>query len=434
MIFPLIALVTAFGGGQTATVSEPPRELYNYLQRSDDSFTYTVDRRTLDTRINMTSQTWQGIPWKHSIMLLQPPKSSAKGVAVLYITGDGPRPTDYVEMGMITAGTNLPVATLFNIPNQPIWDMKEDDLIAHTFERYLETKDESWPLLFPMTKAAIRAMDAVQAATKDTENPIERFVVAGASKRGWTTWFVGAAQDPRVIGIAPLVIDNLNVQAQMPHQLASWGKYSEQIEEYTRRGLQQKLDSPEGKVLARMVDPYHYRQNITVPTLIVNGANDPYWTVDALSKYYGDLKQPVWTSIVPNAGHELGNRVQAIETFGAFANTLARGDTMLRPEWELIEDASAGPNRILRARILPGVAQPHTVRVWTAESFNLDFRRSKWEVAGTRRIETPQPPLAPWLRVEIPADRNVAVLVDARFNIDGRSFTISRPVSVIKRR
>ena len=32
---------------------------------------------------------------------------------------------------------------------------------------------------------------------------VSKFVVAGASKRGWTTWTTGAV-DPRVVGIEPV--------------------------------------------------------------------------------------------------------------------------------------------------------------------------------------------------------------------------------------
>jgi PhoPQ-activated pathogenicity-related protein len=85
--------------------------------------------------------------------------------------------------------------------------------------------------LFPMTKAAVRAMDALQSV----DGGLRRFVVTGASKRGWTTWLTGAF-DERVAGIVPVVFDNLRFEAQLPHQLVTWGRYSERVGDYTGRG------------------------------------------------------------------------------------------------------------------------------------------------------------------------------------------------------
>ncbi|MEZ0326228.1 MAG: PhoPQ-activated protein PqaA family protein [Fimbriimonas sp.] len=428
MLISLIALAPA--------LLVAPRDFYDYLAKKDGAYRSEVTRSATETRIELTSQVWQGIPWKHTILLRQPKTLPKKGVAILYITGDGPRPGDLVEVPMIVGATGFPVAALFNVPNQPIWDLKEDDLIAHTFEKYLETNDPSWPLLFPMAKSAIKAMDAVQAATRYSENPITKFVVAGASKRGWTTWFVGASKDPRILGIAPLVIDNLNIPKQMPHQLANWGKYSEQIEEYTRRGLQAKLETKKGQELTRMIDPYYYLDAIKVPVMIVNGANDPYWSVDSLSLYWNDLPMPHWASIIPNAGHDMGTKVQAIEVVGAFAHSLAGEFEMPKLDWKLTE--LRAPNETHRTLLLQAVSKKHPIwqmRALTAVADNLDFRPVKWETAAEVKID-PVPTSvgsSPAIKFLIPRGKNVAVLAEARFKIGSRVFTLSRPVTVFKK-
>lgn len=428
VLLPILALL--FPSGQV------PQPFYDFLAKPDTSFAYTSKTSGAETTIDLTSQTWHGTVWKHQIILRQPSKLEYKGLAILYITGDGPKPADYSDLGLIVAGTGMPVASLFNIPNQPIEGLKEDDLIAHTFEKYLEDGDASWPLLFPMAKSAIRAMDAIVATTKDSANPITKFVVAGGSKRGWTTWFVGAAKDPRVIGIAPMVIDNLNVAKQMPHQLAEWGKYSEEIEEYTKRGLQAKLATPKGKVLGQLVDPYYYLPQITVPTLLVTGTNDPYWTADAMSLYWNDLKMPHWASIVPNAGHDLGNKIQAVAAAGALARSLAGEFKMPDVEMTITDKGITGGHRSLKVHATSKGLPFTGVRILTATADTPDFRLCKWtEAANSHGVVDGQIDHQMWTDMElaVPSDKDVAVLAEAHYEVGGRGFTLSAPVRVFKK-
>ena len=411
-----------------------PKEFVDFLRKPEPAFRVEIKLPTRGSeQLALTSQIWQGKPWHHTILFRQPEAIAAKGTAILLITGDGPREGDFSMLSLVTASTGMPTAMLFDIPNQPLYGMKEDDLIAHTFERYFETKDSSWPLLFPMAKSAIKAMDAIVAHTARTKNPIKKFVVTGASKRGWTTWFVGASGDNRVIGIAPMVYDNLKLNQQMKHQIDSWGDYSEQIQDYTRRGLQQKLESPEGRHLAEIVDPYSYRARIKVPTLIVNGANDPYWTVDALSQYWNDLTQPHWCSIVPNAGHSLGTGLQAVGAVGAFARSLAGAFKMpnLSATFEQLPSRSAGlgDSRVVRTAVDFGVANPVNVTVWTVSNTNTDFRKGTWKPAITRANPTGKE-----LKLDfaIPRSLPTAALVECRYRIGNREFILDCPVKVFK--
>ena len=138
------------------------------------------------------------------------------------------------------------------------------------------------------------------------KSKVSRFIVSGASKRGWTTWLTAAADTKRVKGIIPMVYDNLNLPAQMKHQFASYGGYSEEIADYTSNGLMPVLESEKGRRLSEIVDPYTYLGRITMPKLLINGSNDPYWTFDSLNIYWPKLTGQKNVLYMPNAGHGLG--------------------------------------------------------------------------------------------------------------------------------
>ena len=239
---------------------------------------------------------WQGITWSHDLRVYEPREIVHPDAMLLFITGgDTNRKAsddDHKQAFGLAQVCGARVAVLPQVPNQPLLDGKtEDELIAETFVRYLQTKDENWPLLFPMVKSAVKAMDAIQAWSKQNGKPVARFVVTGGSKRGWTTWLTGAVDD-RVIAIAPMVIVMLNLGPQGPNQLKVWGQYSEQIHDYVERGLMETVATPTGTKLWKMVDPFTYRERLIKPKLLINGANDRYWTLDALDLYWNELQGP----------------------------------------------------------------------------------------------------------------------------------------------
>jgi PhoPQ-activated pathogenicity-related protein len=272
------------------------------------------------------------------------------------------------------------VAVLHHVPNQPLLgDHVEDDLITETFLKYLETKDAKWPLLFPMANSAVKAMDAVQQIAESQWNrPIKTFVVTGASKRGWTTWLSGVV-DKRVVGIAPIVIDTLHFHPQMKKQKATWGKYSEQIDDYTRKGLLDILENQPDHPLFKWVDPYTYKDQLTMPKLIVNGTNDPYWVVDALNTYWDDLKGDKHVHYVPNGNHGLqdgkdaSGRDRALATIAVFSYLSATGKTLPKLSWKFHRN-DAG-----RELTVECAAPPKRAVLWTATSDTKDFRAARWK-------------------------------------------------------
>lgn len=411
-----IALMTSL----VRSYQSPLDRFLNAPERGLPETKVTKQGQTYD--IEFCSQKWHNTLWSHRILLFVPKGAEKFKTAILYITGDGPKKGDYVDLNLLSAATGMPIAMLFNIPNQPLWDMKEDDLIANTFEKYLASGDDTWPLLFPMTKSAVVALNVVQKVAKQNGMSLDKFVVTGASKRGWTTWLTAASGDKRIVGIAPMVFDNLKFNDQMAKQMKDWGQYSDMIKDYTNRGLQAKLETKEGEELMHMVDPYSYRDKIKVPTLIVNGTNDPYWTVNSTSVYWNDLHQQKWLLEVPNSGHGLEDKNRVVSTVGAFARSLSGQFKMPKIEAKMSIDRDH--NTVTFA--LDGkAAKPISTTVWKAESDTKDFRQSKWKDAlleSGKGLTTGFNPNV-W----------TALFVEAKYNLGGKNFTLSTPIQVVGR-
>lgn len=402
-------------------------DIFQYLAKEDNSFEWKkVDEEPLPNDflkigLEFTSQTWKDIPLKHRIHFIKPKEVKNPTMVFMLITGSGRGRDELIYGAAISAGVGAPVAILHDVPYQPLFDgLKEDALIAYTFQKTLETGDMEWPLLFSMTKTAVRAMDVIQEFTeKELSFEVDGFVVAGASKRGWTTWFTGAV-DKRVKGIAPLVYDNLNLPRQMEHQLEAWGKYSEQIDDYTELEIPQKLNTDEGKQLSALVDPYTYRDRITMPKLIVNGTNDRYWTLDALNQYYDDLEGEKYILYVPNKGHDIGDFRRVINDAIAFSLKVDGKLDFPKLSWNY-NDSGNTTELYINSDV-----KPVSVSVWTAESNTGDFRDSVWQET---KIE-PESSVYKY-NLDKPENGFKAIFGEAVYNVNGKEFFLSTNVRIM---
>ena len=359
-------------------------DLESYVKKAEPKYSWKLNRKIERTEgtvydLKLVSQEWQKILWKHQLQVYQAKDVKPAATMLLYNTGGQANPGTIAFGFELSKKVQAPVAILYDIPNQPIFDKKEDALIAETFVRYLETKDGDWPLLFPMVKSVVKSMDALQAFAKEEwKTEVKKFIISGASKRGWTTWLTGAV-DPRVKAIAPMVIDTLNMLEQLKHQKESFGEYSEMIHDYVERKLAPIPRTEEGRKLWQMVDPYFFRDKLTMPKLLICGNNDRYWTVDALNLYWKDLKGDKYITYVPNAGHDLkeggknGDRTRAVNALAAFVLHESKDNPMPKLSWKHDDDGDK-----LRVTV-EASPMPKTARVWVATSKTRDFRESKWE-------------------------------------------------------
>ena len=172
---PLLAPVFALQIVLASLSSTHADALQDYVSQPDASYNFKVIQKhelpaVTAYIVQLTSQTWQGFDWQHSLSILVPHKLQANKRAVLLIAGGttGKLPKiDSTEARLLAnaaAYCGAVTAVLGQVPNQPMFDgLREDDLIAYSFDHYLSGGDKNWPLLMPMVKSAVRAMDAVQA-------------------------------------------------------------------------------------------------------------------------------------------------------------------------------------------------------------------------------------------------------------------------------
>jgi PhoPQ-activated pathogenicity-related protein len=368
----------------------PATALDHYLKNGDTSYHWEVKEsyEAGDVTIYnllLTSQKWRNHIWKHQLSIMVPKEIKYDG-ALLFITGgsinkeglpnwSGKGDAFNEFISTVASQNNAVVAVLKQTPNQPLYDtLTEDALISFTLHNFKQDGDYTWPLLFPMVKGAKRAMDAVQEFSKQKlHRDIKSFVVSGASKRGWTTWLTGA-NDNRVSAIAPMVIDMLNMPVSMNYQIKVWKDYSIQIEDYVKLGIVQDIGSKSGGAITTMIDPFSYRKKLTMPKMIIMGTNDEYWPIDNIKNYYDSIPGQNLIHYIPNVGHSMGDKKEAMKSLSAFFGLTLAGKKYPVCSWKTTQS-----NKGVQVSINATADKLTDVILWWADSKDLDFRNDKWE-------------------------------------------------------
>jgi PhoPQ-activated pathogenicity-related protein len=366
--------------------------LDRYVKQPDPTYAWSVAREVKGDGltqwvVDLKSQTWRTEKdvnrpvWEHWLTVVKPDNATSNR-AMLFISGGangGEAPAGAEGRTLeIAKATGAVVAELRMVPNQTLIfhgdgvERKEDDLIAYTWDQYLKTGDETWPARLPMVKSAVRAMDCVQELLAKEECgalKIEKFVVAGGSKRGWTTWCT-AAVDPRVEAAIPIVIDVLNVNESMKHHVAAYGKFSVVIDDYYNHGIMQRMHDPLLAKLYAIEDPYSYRARLTQPKFILNSAGDEFFLPDSSQFYYDDLVGEKMLRYVPNSNHSLKD-TDAVESMVAFYHTVLNDTPRPKFTWTFEKDGS------IQVR---SETKPKEVVLWQAT--NPDARDFRLAVIG----------------------------------------------------
>ena len=353
LVFLCVSLTAA--GQQTA--------LDRYVNQPDPTYKWRVAQKypgkgMTTIVLEMTSQTWltpaevDQTEWKHWLVVHKP-DTLGTDAALLLIEGGSstskPPSGPDAFLASVAMKTKSVAVQLRMIPNQPLSfygesrRRTEDAIIAYTWQRYLETGDERWPARLPMTKAAVRAMDAVAefiATEEGGRGKVARWVVTGGSKRGWTTWTT-AAVDARVAAIAPIVIDVLNVEESFRHHWRAYGFWAPAVKDYVAQGIMNWMGTPQFRKLLDLVDPYSYRERLAMPKFIMNSAGDEFFLPDSSRFYFDDLPGEKYLRYVPNSDHSL-RRTDAEASLAAWYDGLLRNVARPRFSWKFERGARSG--------------------------------------------------------------------------------------------
>ncbi len=300
----------------------------DYVESTKDEFSYKIEDIIYEDdwtgyHIKMISGEWLNskkvdqVEWWHYVDIIIP-KEVQTTSGIMFIDGGVKEETFFrldAESAEYAVETKSVIVNVSNIPFQPInfldseqGSFYEDDLIGYAWNEFLKSgadqKYSEWLPRFPMTRAVIRAMDLAQEITLQNNLDLQDFVVSGASKRGWTAWTT-AAIDDRVVGVAPMVIDMLNLVPSFENHYRSYGEFSPAVSSYVKYDIQDWLETDEFKKLMSYVEPYSFLDNYTMPKYIINAGSDEFFSTDSWRFYYDQLPDDKILRYVPNSNHSL---------------------------------------------------------------------------------------------------------------------------------
>ena len=391
-----------FVGCNSSLKNDDKTLLIDYVNSHDPYFRYDmVDTIIGDSwkeyKIRMVSGSWldkndfddNSNEWWHWISVIVPDnleKSTSMMVIGSGSTQDfsleryGNKKTNsqYLKAALTTKSI---ISEINNVPFQPInfsGDNKlgryEDDLIAYSWRQFLEgsTKDSEWLPRFPMTRAVVRAMDVVQEISNEINNPVDSFFVTGASKRGWVAWTTAIADD-RVMGIAPVVIDLLNLYPSFQHHWKVYGEWSPAIDDYVKEDIMNWTESKEYEKLIEITDPYSYRFSLNMPKYIINASSDEFFVTDSWQFYWDDLIGEKHLQYLPNAGHGLYGTYVTDDLINFYSKAINQ-NRLPYYEWSIDQN-------IINLIIEPSAN--YKIKKWSINNSERDFRIYKVGEAWT---------------------------------------------------
>ena len=401
--------------------------LDTYMNKEDKHFSWfdTMERVKMPLGgtgyvLNVTSQAWKegeawvqhsdGFKtsiWSHQMMIIVPNDLKIRNKAVIYNTGacnehpGTPKGTDEEPLAMNAVSSQIGVITvaLFQIPNcHMIYETdpskrgrSEDAMLAWAWKNFMDTGDHEWLPRLPMAKAVMKAMQAVEEyTTQEKIAEIDGWLVAGASKRGWTTWMVGAAAEkctwcPKVEALAPIVPIVPDLRNGVHHMWRAYGGFTFAFNDYTAVNFTTQIDDPRTLELFKVVDPMSYISRLNkMPKTVICSSDDEFMMMEWTAQWFDDFakggEQNLW--IGANVEHSMATGIVGLErTLGNFANSVFLGGK--RPKFSHTLDKVKGEITVT----IPEGQEHGQVVLRTGHTLSHKTRDFRWIAGATKDKE-----------------------------------------------
>ena len=124
-----------------------------------------------------------------------------------------------------------------------------------------------------------------------------------------------------------------------------------------------------------------------------------------MKNYWDDLNGPKYAVQIPNAGHSLkGGREKAMRTIGVFARCVASDRKLPRITWDF-QGSNDQCSIVVKCQ-----QKPTAVKIWRADSKDLDFRDEEWSSTSLTGDGT-------W-EYGLKSDQHTAMFAELEFQID----------------
>ena len=367
--------------------------------------------------LNVTSQQWldeskavgpQGSVWSHIVAVNIPKNLKHTNISLAYATGwCNERPDNYLpeadDEDIFTADqlahdAQMIAITVFQIPNCHITypsDPKhkarqEDGVLAWAWREFHgDPTNYEWLPRMPMAKAVFQSMRAAQDFVNNDLKvaEVDNWMVAGASKRGWTTWMVGVTDCKNCVniaGIMPLVPIMPNLLDGAHQQWKSYGGWTFAFYDYVDAGIMQWLDDEIFGNLTHFLDPLSYKDRLAkIPKYIMLSSDDEFMMFDWTSKYFDQFAGLGETKLLisPNSEHSLATAIpNVVSSVATIARSIAEGKTAEeRPSFDYEHDG----DKTITITIPEGGPKPTGVYLRHAETFSNIRRDFRWIVKAS---------------------------------------------------